>query len=58
MARLQGSAGHRQGTVDSVGTGVGANGIAMTRLRESGNNRATLLWITVAPHNRAGAGTR
>ena len=58
MAGLQGPAGYRQGTIDRVGTSVGANGITMMRLREGSNDRATLERVTVAPHNRAGVGAR
>src|SRR5215813_8628824 len=58
MTGLQGPAGYRQGTIDRVGTSVGANGIALARLREGSNDRTTLERIAVTPHNRAGVGTK
>ena len=45
MTGLQGPAGYRQGTIDRVGASVGANGIALGRLRKGSNDRATLEWI-------------
>ena len=56
MTGLQGPAGYCQGTIDRIDASVGANGIALARLREGSNDRTTLERITVAPHNRAGGG--
>src|SRR2546427_86821 len=48
----------RLGPVDGVGPTMGTDGIALAHVRKGGDDRATLLRLTVPPHNGARAGTK